>query len=104
MTSARVPGEVIRCRAIVPVPGKVHTVRCPGRAVHHGLCAVHTEPPRAVTTHGSLVPIVAAALALALGACGTVPIGPSTHAGTCPNGKPPSCSYGGFGCAKPYCP
>jgi len=50
------------------------------------------------------VPIVAAALALALGACGTVPIGPSTHAGTCPNGKPPSCSYGGFGCAKPYCP
>jgi len=37
----RLPGEPIRCRAIVPVPGKVHTVRCKERALHYGLCDHH---------------------------------------------------------------
>jgi len=41
------PGEAIRCRAIVPVPGKVHTVRCTHPAQQYGLCWGHYTMDRA---------------------------------------------------------
>ena len=37
----RAPGDAARCRANVPVPGHVHTVRCRSFALWRGLCTQH---------------------------------------------------------------